>query len=180
MILGATGASGQLAVQIAKRLGAEHVVAAARNLNALEPLKALGADATIGLDAASIRAELARNKTDIVLDYLWGPPAEAFFESISQKGLSHTSSRMRYIQIGSSAGADIKLPAAVLRSTAIEVLGSGFGAAPMEKLLLAIGDFLAEAARRPFAFRVHGVPLRDVEAAWSQPEGGSRIVILPR
>jgi len=180
LILGATGVSGQLAVQIAKRLGAGRVVAAARHLEAMEPLKALGADATIGLDAASFREELKAHKIDIVLDYLWGAPAEAFFEAISQKGLSHTPSRMRYIQIGNSAAPEITLPAAALRSTAIEVLGSGFGSAPMEKLLAAIGDFLVEAARAPFTFRVHGISLAEVGAAWNQPEGGSRIVILPR
>ena len=50
LVLGATGVAGQLAVQIAKRLGARRVVAAGRNPQSLEKLKALGADAVISLD----------------------------------------------------------------------------------------------------------------------------------
>ena len=49
LILGATGTSGRLAVQIAKRLGARRIVAAGRNAEALEELRAQGADAVISL-----------------------------------------------------------------------------------------------------------------------------------
>ena len=50
LILGATGVAGQLAIQVAKRLGARRVVAAGRDPKALETLKTLGADAVISLD----------------------------------------------------------------------------------------------------------------------------------
>jgi NADPH2:quinone reductase len=50
LILGATGVAGQLAVQIAKRLGARRVIAAGRNAEALDTLKHLGADVVISLD----------------------------------------------------------------------------------------------------------------------------------
>ena len=50
LILGATGVTGKLAVQIAKILGAGRVVAAGRNRQVLGTLHALGADATIHLD----------------------------------------------------------------------------------------------------------------------------------
>src|SRR5277367_405541 len=50
LVLGATGVAGQLAVQIAKRLGARRVIAAGRNPKALEELKSLGADSVISLD----------------------------------------------------------------------------------------------------------------------------------
>src|SRR6266849_8844835 len=50
LILGATGVAGQLAVQIAKHLGAERVVAAGRNRRVLPTLPDLGADATLALD----------------------------------------------------------------------------------------------------------------------------------
>src|SRR6202012_2862707 len=63
LILGATGAAGQLAVQIAKRRGAKRVVAAGRNPDALQKLTSLGADSVISLDQtpdaliAAFRAE---------------------------------------------------------------------------------------------------------------------------
>ena len=50
LILGATGAAGQLAVQIARRRGARRVVAAGRNPEALQKLMSLGADSVISLD----------------------------------------------------------------------------------------------------------------------------------
>ena len=50
LILGATGVTGKLAVQIAKILGAGRVVAAGRNERVLSTLLELGADATIRLD----------------------------------------------------------------------------------------------------------------------------------
>ena len=52
LILGATGVTGKLAIQIAKLLGAARVVAAGRNPESLSTLHQLGADATIQLDVA--------------------------------------------------------------------------------------------------------------------------------
>jgi Zinc-binding dehydrogenase len=50
LILGATGVTGTIAVQIAKLLGAGRVIGAGRNPEALEKLRGLGADATIQLN----------------------------------------------------------------------------------------------------------------------------------
>src|SRR5271170_3199079 len=132
LVLGATGVAGQLAVQIAKRLGARRVVAAGRNPQALEKLKALGADTVISLDqdqtplVSAFRSELAEGGVDVVLDYLWGLPAERVLEAISQKGLRKASARVRFVQIGDSAGKTVPLSAATLRSSGLELLGSGF------------------------------------------------------
>jgi NADPH2:quinone reductase len=186
LILGATGVGGKLAVQIAKRLGARRVIAAGRNPEALEGLKGLGADAVIslGLDKAALVAAFRKEwaeagGVDVVLDYLWGAPAESLLEAISQKGLQHSAARMRFVQIGSSAGATITLPAAVLRSTALEMLGSGFGSASIEQIMQAVGEFFEEAASRPFEIEVERVALRDVEALWNGGDKGARLVFQP-
>src|SRR5271155_3767892 len=50
LVLGATGVTGKLAVQIAKLLGAGRVVAAGRNEQVLDTLHDLGADAVIRID----------------------------------------------------------------------------------------------------------------------------------
>lgn len=55
LILGATGVAGQLAIQIAKHLGARRVVAAGRNRKALERIAELGADAIVPLDQGASR-----------------------------------------------------------------------------------------------------------------------------
>ena len=185
LILGATGVAGQLAVQIAKRLGARRVVACGRNLPALEECRALGADASISLSqerealVAALRKEFAENGVDVVLDYLWGAPAQATFEAILVRGLDNKSKRIRYIQIGEIAGSKIELAASVLRSSGVEVLGSGFGSVELKDIMKAVAEFFAEAAKKPFAMKIDQVPLRDVEAAWSRKEEGVRIVFRP-
>jgi NADPH:quinone reductase-like Zn-dependent oxidoreductase len=185
LILGATGVAGQLAVQIAKRLGARRVVAAGRNPQALEQLKALGADAVISLDqdqaplVSAFRSELAESSVDVVLDYLWGPPAERVLEAISQKGLRKASSKIRFIQIGESAGKAISLAAATLRSSGLELLGSGFGSASLDQIRVALAEFFQVAAKQPFQFHTKTAPLRNVEALWNDAGEGTRLVFQP-
>jgi NADPH:quinone reductase-like Zn-dependent oxidoreductase len=184
LVLGATGVAGQLAVQIARRLGAKRVVAAGRNPVALEKLKGLGADAVISLEqekaalVEAFRAEIAGG-VDVVLDYLWGAPAESVLAAIAQKGLSHASRRIRFVQIGNSAGATISLAGATLRSSGLELLGSGFGSASLAQIFAAVGEFFKEAAKAPFDVAIKAVPLQDVEAVWGEVEKGSRIVFRP-
>lgn len=170
MILGATGVSGRLAIQIAKRLGAKRVVAVGRHI---ERVKDFGADALISLDQEH---DFRQEPCDIVLDYLWGEPAESLIAAISQKGLQHFSSRVRFLQIGSTAGPKISLPAEALRSSGLELIGSGFGSVPIERILQSVVEFLAEAAKAPFQFDMKTVSLRDVESAWNSPE---RLVFQP-
>jgi NADPH2:quinone reductase len=185
LILGATGVAGQLAVQIARRLGARRIVAAGRNRKTLETLKELGADAIVPLDqehdslVASIRREWAEARIDVVLDYLWGSPAQAVLEAISQKGLQHAASRVRFVQVGDTAGKTISLAAASLRSSGIELLGSGFGSASMDEIFQALAEFFRIAAKSPLKIDIKPVPLRDVEALWNSPGQGSRLVFLP-
>lgn len=182
LILGATGIAGQLAVQIARRLGAKRIIVAGRNPKALAKLAELGADASISLEqdrdalAASFRQHLAETKIDVVLDYLWGPPAECFLQAMLQKGLSHESARLRYVEIGEGAGRTISLAGATLRSSGLELIGSGFGSASLKEIMQAVGEFLAEAAKSPFQIDVKAVPLREVETQWNQPEQGVRLV----
>jgi NADPH:quinone reductase-like Zn-dependent oxidoreductase len=184
LILGATGVAGQLAAQIAKRLGARRVVAAGRNPQALEKMKTLGADSVISLDqdqaslVSAFRTEIAEG-VDVVLDYLWGQPAELVLQAISQKGLRKAGARIRFIQIGESAGKTISLPAATLRSSGLELLGSGFGSASLDQIRQALAEFFEVAAKEPFQFHVKAAPLRDVETLWNSAEEGTRLVFQP-
>ena len=185
LILGATGVAGQLSVQIAKRLGARRVIAAGRNPQALEKLKSLGADAVISLEqnhdalVSAFRREIAESGVNVVLDYLWGAPAEAVLGAISQKGLSHASSRIRFVQIGESAGRTITLPAATLRSSGLELLGSGFGSASMKQIFDALAEFFSTAATEPFQIEIKTASLREAESLWNTAEQGVRLVFRP-
>ena len=185
LVLGATGVAGQLAVQIAKRRGARRVIGAGRNPEALEKLKDLGADAVISLDqepdalVAALRSEYAGAGIDVVLDYLWGKPAESMLQATSQRGLRKATARLRYVQIGSMAGQSISLNAATLRSSGIEIMGSGFGSASLDQILEAIREFFEAAATQPFQFNVKAAPLSEVESLWNTPERGARLVFQP-
>jgi NADPH2:quinone reductase len=185
LILGATGVAGKLAVQIARRLGAKRIVASGRNAAALAGLKALGADVVIPLEqedgalVEAFRAGIAEAKIDVVLDYLWGQPTEALLKAIGQKGLSHAAPRIRYVQVGNSAGASISLQAATLRSSGLELLGSGFGSASLEEIMKAVSELFEAAARSPFENAVKAVPLSEIERAWNLKEEGARLVFVP-
>jgi NADPH:quinone reductase-like Zn-dependent oxidoreductase len=182
LILGATGVAGQLAVQIAKRRGAKRVIACGRNQRSLEKTKALGADAIISLNLpreellAALQREI-NNGINVVLDYVWGPPAEVTLEAIAKR--DNGSSTLRYVQIGQMAGRRIPLDGSLLRSNALELVGSGFGSVALPDLLTSIADFFAEAARQPFDIAVLTLPLREIASAWNEPEGDSRFVFIP-
>ncbi|MFJ7300216.1 zinc-binding alcohol dehydrogenase family protein [Streptomyces sp. NPDC099088] len=83
LVLGATGAVGQLAIQVAHRRGAGRVVGGARDRSALERLPALGADAIVDLraeesaEALAERLRAAAGPVDVVLDGVYGMPLEA-------------------------------------------------------------------------------------------------------
>jgi NADPH:quinone reductase-like Zn-dependent oxidoreductase len=185
LILGATGNAGQMAVQIARRLGARRIVAAGRDALELEKTKALGADATISLEmdhnalVTALRDEIAGQKIDVILDYVWGAPAEAALAAIAGKGLQSGAWRIRYVQIGNSAGPAITLAGATLRSSGLELLGSGFGSISMERLFAALGDFLRAADQQPFRIETATAPLSDVEARWNDRGSSGRLVFLP-
>jgi NADPH2:quinone reductase len=185
LILGATGVAGQLAIQMAKMLGAARVIAAGRNPELLERLKARGADATIQLDqpdadlVAAFAQEVKAGGIDVVIDYLWGRPTEALIQAISQKGLNRKAKRVRLVEVGQSAGATITLPADVLRSSGLEINGSGFGSASIEQILKAIPEFFAMAASGKLQMETERVPLAQIEEVWTRRGDGSRLVVVP-
>lgn len=183
LILGATGTSGQLAVQIARARGASQIIAAGRNPEALAKLTTLGADRTVSLaqtgDAliADLRSAIADARANIVLDYLYGPVAEATLAAIAQ---SRPTSRVRFVQIGNLAGENITLSAHTLRSTDAELLGSGFGGASLAAILSAVANFFTLTATHTFDFSYKTAPLSAVTTLWNQKESeATRLVFIP-
>ncbi len=185
LILGATGVTGQLAVQIAKLLGAKRVVSAGRNEQVLARLSELGADATIQLDQPrdllqdAFAREAGDAGFDVIIDYLWGRPTEALLAAITKPEFAAVTKETRLVQVGESAGPTISLPAAVLRSTALTILGTA-GIPPREVLVDAMQQVMARAARRELRIETERAPLADIERVWQrQGQSGSRIVVIP-
>jgi NADPH:quinone reductase-like Zn-dependent oxidoreductase len=181
LVNGATGTAGRLAVQIAKYLGATKVIATGRNADALQSLATLGADVTIPLVADqtaledSFKAQFAQG-VDVVLDYLWGKSAERLLIAAAKAGKDAVP--IRFVQIGSVSGLDITLPSAVLRSSAVELMGSGIGSIPRDRFVNAIGGLLRAAGPSGFAIATNPVPLSDVERAWKRDTGDRRTVFV--
>ncbi|MGB6667217.1 MAG: zinc-binding alcohol dehydrogenase family protein, partial [Candidatus Acidiferrum sp.] len=147
LILGATGVTGKLAVQIAKLLGAGRVIASGRNPHALEKLRELGADATIQLNQPDdeLRKAFAQEAGDegfrLVIDYVWGRPTEILLAAITRSEFAPIHAETRLVQVGESAAPTISLPAAVLRSTALTILGTA-GIPPRDVLFSAMRQVL--------------------------------------
>ena len=184
LVLGATGVTGKLAVQIAKLLGAARVVAAGRNQQTLNALRELGADATISLASPATELseaflrEAGQSGFQVVIDYVWGDPAEAFLTATTRKEFAAIQSETRFVQVGESAAPTITLPAAVLRSTALTIMGTA-GIPPRDVLAEAFQQVMTHAAKGELHIDTEKVPLADVENAWQRDQSGRRLVIIP-
>lgn len=185
LILGATGVAGKLAVQIAKILGAGRVVAAGRNPELLGKLSALGADAIIHLDQGqpelidNFRHEAGAKGFDVIIDYLWGRPAEALLAAVSRADFAPAGSDMRLVSVGESAGPAIALASAVLRSAPVTIMGTA-GMPPWDVLTAAFQQVMHHAALGKLRIDTEPVPLLEVEAAWNRKAPGRRLVVIPR
>jgi len=74
------------------------------------------------------------------------------------------------------AGSTISLPAAVLRSVDLTLMGSGLGSVPLDQIMNAVPTFFSLAAEGHLSVAVKSVPLAQVEQAWTAVEKGKRIV----
>jgi NADPH:quinone reductase-like Zn-dependent oxidoreductase len=179
LVNGATGTAGRLAVQIARHLGAGKVIAAGRDADALKSVAALGADVTIPLieDQAALEQtfkEQFAGGIDVVIDYLWGRSAERLLIAGTKAGKDAVP--IRFVQVGSASGSDITLPSAVLRSSAILLMGSGIGSVPLDRFVHAVSGLLQATVPAGFAIAAHAVPLSEVEQAWPRDESTRRTV----
>jgi len=178
LILGATGVAGQLAIQVARHMGAKRIVAAGRNV---EAISAADVDAVIPLaqseDAIreAFTAEAAAG-IDVLVDYLWGRPTELLLESLAKGFQAKSTHRTRHVEVGESAGKTITLPGAILRSIDLTLLGSGFGAASLDRIFAAIPELFSLAAAGTLRLAVEPIPLESVEEGWNRVEKGRRIV----
>jgi NADPH:quinone reductase-like Zn-dependent oxidoreductase len=184
LINGATGTSGRLAVQIAKYLGAKRVIATGRNVEALEQLMGIGADATVPLTQSpkeletSFKEQFGGEGVDIVLDYLWGPSAETLIMAAAKAGKDGVP--IRFVQIGALSGGNITLPSAALRSSALVLMGSGIGSIPLKGLVGAISGVLQAVVPGKLKVETKVVPLAEVGDTWNQDNGNSRVVFVMR
>ena len=151
-----------------------------RDARALEAVASLGADVTIPLvgdDAAletTFKEQFAEG-VDVVIDYLWGRSAERLLIAAAKSGADAVP--IRFVQIGAVSGPDITLPSAVLRSSPIELMGSGIGSIPLDRLILAVDGLLQATVPGGFKIATKPVPLAEVEQAWPRDDSTCRTVL---
>lgn len=183
LVLGATGNAGQMAVQIARRLGADRIVAAGRDQRRLDLLAGLGATDVVPLAGepaeAAERLGKAAADVDVVIDYTWGAPTERAIPAL----LTHRAERsapLDWIQIGSMAGLDITLPSFVLRAANLRIMGSGQGSLTAAGIVAELPSLVEELAAGTLTAAAVPLPLAEVEQAWTAPaDPGRRIVFTP-
>jgi NADPH:quinone reductase-like Zn-dependent oxidoreductase len=186
LVNGATGTAGRLAVQLAKYLGATKVIATGRNEGELKEPAFLGADVVIPFTLGSSHPFGAKHYEQaliaefthgisVVVDYLWGESAKTIIVAIA-KGVED-GGPVRFVQVGgASREENIELPGAALRSSAIQLMGSGVKSVPFPKLLDSIRNVFDSVVPAKLQIATKTVPLSAIGEVWENAPGKPRIV----
>jgi hypothetical protein len=114
----------------------------------------------------------------VVIDYLWGRPTEVLLKAITRTEFAVAGSKIRLVEVGESAGPTITLPAAVLRSTALTILGTA-GVPSWDVLTSAFQQVMNRAASGELRIETERVPLAEIETAWERDVHARRLVAIP-
>jgi NADPH:quinone reductase len=179
LVLGATGSVGQLAVQIARLLGAGRVIGVARDRGALDKIGSLGADAIVALndeesvDDLGVRIRETAGSVDVILDCLYGQPLEAALQACAQ--------RATVVNVGHSAGPVAGIPAGLLRGRQITLTGFAGIHVPLSDKHVALTWLWGALASGQLSVAVNAIPLEDLPAAWSAQAASphAKYVVVP-
>lgn len=178
LILGSSGAVGQIAVQAARMMGAGEVVGMARSESGREKTLELGADEAISsegdIDDLTDRIKDATGGgADLVIDGLWGLPAAAALRAMRPGG--------RLVQVGNSAGVDAPVVAGHLRGSMASILGFRNFWAPREARVEAFERMCSLAATGDLELTVEILPLEEAADAWERQASspGHKLAIRP-
>jgi hypothetical protein len=154
LVLGATGNAGRMAVQVAKHLGASHVIGAGRHA----------------------RAHRAWRRQDrLSRQHLWRPTPRPGSTRRRRRhrlplGPGHSRCHGRHRH-------EPHRPA--LRAARLQIVGSGQSSVSTRDFLAELPDLAVEITNGAFQIDARAVPLADVENAWNDTDTTQRIVITP-
>lgn len=173
LVLGATGAVGRVAVQAARLLGAERVVAAGRDAKELERAIELGADAAVRLDEPELgdrmRDASGGEGPTVVVDPLWGEPVQAAAQAAAPGA--------RIVNLGQSAGPEATLTSAAVRGKQLTLMGhANFAMSPDERGR-AYGEVLEQVTAGRIRVDFETFSLDEAAAAWAAQAAGRKAVI---
>lgn len=173
LVLGATGLVGSIAVQTARLLGADRVVAAGRDRARLERALGLGADVTVTLDGDDLpdrmREACGGDGPTLVFDPLWGDPLRAATEAAAP--------RARIVSLGQSAGPEATLTSAAVRGKRLAIHGHANVAMPVDERREAYREVASHVLAGAIRIDVETFELNDVAAAWKAQAAGRKAVV---
>ncbi|KAF2231675.1 GroES-like protein [Viridothelium virens] len=186
-VLGATGTSGRIAVQMCKALGASTVVAVGRNAGALEATRELGADVLVRLPGVGEKEKEkekleevgweAAAEMDVVLDYLWGETSAVAMRRVLGARRDKTR-RLVWVGVGSITGAVAGVDQSLLRKSNTMICGCGPGSYSMDELRQQLPRLLEVLVQKGVRSEVEVRKLTDVEKVWAET-GTKRLVFEP-
>jgi NADPH2:quinone reductase len=161
LVLGATGAVGQVAVQAAKLLGAAHVVAAGRDPKGLERALELGADEAVALDGDF-------GEPTYIFDPLCGEPLE--------RAVAVASPGARIVQLGQAAAPAATLTSAAIRGKQLDLHGFSDFAVPADVFAEHYPRLVRHAIAGEIQLEVERVGLEEIGSAWGR---SGKLVVCP-
>jgi len=173
LVTGATGAVGQVVVQAAIALGASRVVAAGRDVETLDKLRAWGATDAVVLEGeyAGALAEASDGGFDLVVDSLFGEPMMAAIRATRMGG--------RVVNLGMRAGRAMELDGIALKGK--DLLSCNIGDAPQGEVTAAFARLIELIQQGKMRAEHESVPLAEVAGIWrrqdSSPHGKLLVTI---
>lgn len=181
IVLGASGIVGQVALQVARHLGAKKVVGSVRSPEAQEIALSLGADEVVDLSKYSEPALLTRRfeeategGADVVIDPIFGEPASCALRALKSLG--------RLVNLGSAASEVAVFDSATIRSRRLSILGYTNVGLNKEEIDASLSEIFNLAKLGKLKVFREVVPLAEVTSAWQrQMEGKAkkRLVLVP-
>jgi NADPH:quinone reductase-like Zn-dependent oxidoreductase len=177
VVLGASGAVGQVGLAVAREQEAARVVAVVRSEAAVARAREAGADEVVVLDPAQERTALAARMVaaaggpvDVVLDPEFGAVAAAAALALGPGG--------RLVNLGGSAHDAAEFSSAALRGRSLSILGYTNNVLSAAQRAEALTAVLALAARGALSVDHRVLPLADCARAWDLAgTSGPRVVV---
>ena len=188
LINGGTGVTGKTAIQLARYFGAAKVFVTGFVEEIEDEKEELGIDALISTKEPDevflnqLRQLNAASPITVVLDYLWGHSVELILQFLAGSDGKFMEHFTRFVQIGSLSGDKIKLSANTLRSSKVQIIGSGMGSHSADDFRYLDQELLPEvfelAARGEIKIDTEEGNLKDITSLWNKPAAGKRWVVM--
>jgi len=176
VVLGASGAVGQIAVQAAKVLGAGLVVGAARSAEGIDRLRRLELDATVEIEGDGLADRLAtaaEGGFDVCIDLIYGPALLAALGAMAPLG--------RVVQIGNAAAPTLELPAGALRARNLSLIGYSSARLSPDEAAATYRKVADRFVAGDLKIELEELSLEEVGSAWSRQAGSPhrKLVVIP-